>query len=113
MTIVDRFHFKLCVYICSDLNNVLGLAVNGRYIFWTDRFNSQTALGRALKVGGGSPVPENVLSNVNGLHGLVAVNITAPPGKAGCLCKFLEPQHVEEGEREREGGKGEGACVSL
>ena len=67
--------FCLCF---ADLVNVLGLAVHGSYIYWTDRENSHQPLARADKFSGQHPEP--LLENVGGFHGLVAVNKSADPG---------------------------------
>ena len=66
-----------CLYF-ADLMDVLGLAVHGNYIYWTDRSNPLQPLARAHKVSGRHQ--ETLLRNVGGLHGLVAVNKSADPG---------------------------------
>ena len=69
----------LCSCLCfAELSDVLGLAVHGSYIYWTDRGNSQRPLGRADKHNGQHS--EALLENIGGFHGLVAVNKSADPG---------------------------------
>ena len=69
----------LCSCLCfAELSDVLGLAVHGSYIYWTDRGNSQQPLGRADKHNGQHS--EALLVNINGFQGLVAVNKSADPG---------------------------------
>ena len=64
--------------VFAELSDVLGLAVHGNYVYWTDRGNSQRPLGRADKQSGLHS--EALLRNLGGLHGLVAVNKSADPG---------------------------------
>ena len=71
------FIFFLCLCFV-ELSDVLGLAVHGSYIYWTDRGNSQQPLGRADKHSGQRSVA--LLENLGGLHGLVAVNKSADAG---------------------------------
>ena len=62
------------------LEDVLGLAVHGEYLYWTDRGNSMNALVRAFKdvnrIGTGQ---ETILEGYSGLYGLVAVNGSTQP----------------------------------
>jgi hypothetical protein len=88
LTLYSRILTLKLVCLCfSDLSDVLGLAIHGNYIYWTDRGNSDMTLGRADKSSG---VPsETLLSDISGLHGLVAVNKSADPGWkviATCTC---------------------------
>ena len=77
-----------CTCLCfTDLSDVLGLAVHGSYIYWTDRGNSKVPLGRADK-NSGHP-SESLLSGLSGLHGLVAVNKSADPGRTDCDSAML------------------------
>ena len=62
------------------LDDVLGLAVHGSYIYWTDRRNSDFALARADKVTGRSK--EALISNIGAFHGLIAVNQSIVPGQS-------------------------------
>ena len=58
--------------------DVLGLAVHGNYIYWTDPANLLQPLARAHKVSGRHQ--ESLLRKVGGFHELVAVNKSADPG---------------------------------
>ena len=61
-----------------NTRDVLGLAIHGDYIYWTDRFESN--LVRAQKsTGDGEYV---ILAGYPGLLGLVAVNSTAETGRS-------------------------------
>ena len=61
------------------LEDVLGLAVHGSYIYWTDRGNIDFSLARADKNTGGSK--EALIRNIGGFHGLIAVNQSVFPGQ--------------------------------
>ena len=63
----------------TDLESVLGVAVIGDYVYWTDRASSRYSLGRAPKRGGGAR--EVVLEDSLGLQGLWAVNTSASLGE--------------------------------
>ena len=77
------------VYKCSTnllssyivgLEDVLGLAVHGSYIYWTDRGNIEFSLARADKVSGRSK--EALIRNIGGFHRLIAVNQSIVPGQS-------------------------------
>ena len=77
-----------CTCLCfTDLSDVLGLAVHGSYIYWTDRGNLKVPLGRADK-NSGHP-SESLLPGLSGLYGLVAVNKSADPGRTDCDSAML------------------------
>ena len=68
------------------LRQVLGLAVIGDHIYWTDRDNTPRSMGRAEKRIGMDPTA--LLSSSFGLGGIVAVNTTARIGE-WCLPSLL------------------------
>ena len=61
-----------------DLGLVLGLAVGGDYIYWTDRTVTSRVIGRADKSDGSPSL--SLLNGVSGVGGVVAVDISAPSG---------------------------------
>ena len=82
--------FVSCSYchhgFSTGLSDVLGLAVHGDHIYWTDRGNIEQSLARADKNDGRNKEP--LVMNVGGFHGLIAVNQSTNPGRNdnGCTC---------------------------
>lgn len=76
------------IWICfTGLRDVLGLAVNGDHVYWTDRGNIDQSFARANKMSG--QYLEPLIRNVGGYHGLIAVNQSTVPGKRNnmqCHC---------------------------
>ena len=70
----DHTHY----YPISGLEDVLGLAIHGSYIYWTDRGNIDFSLARADKNTGRSK--EALIHGIGGFHGLIAVNQSVEPG---------------------------------
>ena len=62
----------------TGLSDVLGLAVHGDHIYWTDRGNIHQPLARADKIMGQHK--ESLVMNIGGFHGLIAVNKAIHPG---------------------------------
>ena len=62
----------------TGLSDVLGLAVHGDHIYWTDRGNIRQSLARADKIMGRHK--ESLVMNIGGFHGLIAVNLSMNPG---------------------------------
>ena len=56
----------------TNINDVLGLAVCGNWLYWADRSPAPVAIGRADNSDGRSVQP--VVSGVSGIRGILAVN---------------------------------------